>query len=502
MKSATNLLNQAVERMSTGYKVNHAKDNAAAYSIITNMDTKIGAYQVAEDNCAMGLDMLTTATESLDLIYDKLTRLRDLAEQASNGTYGEQSKKAINSEANALQKEIERLYNTAEYNGKKLLKSEAKTLEETLSEKYGANNGFVNKVTERDTTTMTSLQEEWDNEGYIQTGTYSVSSIEELKLLNDISDAFDSGIELVLTEDLDLTGLTNFSVEPYAAGALITIDGNGHVIKNLSGAIGLFGGDITFKIKNLGLKNIDINSSARDIGAFVNHSTGFVTIENCFVTGSIRGYDNVGGFVGFANLGVNIKDSYSSCLVAGTGNLGAVVGATNEDTVTVDNVSIYSSELGAVGLVNFYPGLDLSIFDTLVDYEKVSIADNLYSLQVGIASNSTSQIGFDLSISNFDLSELLALRVDSKDALTKLDEYILKVTSKQVELGSVSNRLDSALNEISTQYENLVSSRSTLRDADIAEVSSEYIQQQILQQASATLMATANQAPAIALQLI
>ena len=63
-------------------------------------------------------------------------------------------------------------------------------------------------------------------------------------------------------------------------------------------------------------------------------------------------------------------------------------------------------------------------------------------------------------------------------------------------------RLESALDEISTQYENLVSSRSTLRDADIAEVSSHYIQQQILQQASATLMATANQAPAIALQLI
>ena len=79
MKTSTLLLNQAIERMSTGFKVNHAKDNAAAYSIITDMDTKIGAYQVAEDNVAMGLDMLTTATDSLDLIYEKLTRLRDLA---------------------------------------------------------------------------------------------------------------------------------------------------------------------------------------------------------------------------------------------------------------------------------------------------------------------------------------------------------------------------------------------------------------------------------------
>ena len=75
-------------------------------------------------------------------------------------------------------------------------------------------------------------------------------------------------------------------------------------------------------------------------------------------------------------------------------------------------------------------------------------------------------------------------------------------SKKQVEFGAMQNRLESALDEISTQYENLVSSRSTLRDADIAEVSSEYIRQQILQQASATLMATANQSPSIALQLI
>ena len=76
------------------------------------------------------------------------------------------------------------------------------------------------------------------------------------------------------------------------------------------------------------------------------------------------------------------------------------------------------------------------------------------------------------------------------------------ITNKQTKLGATQNRLLSALDEISTQYDNLVSSRSTLIDADMAELSSTYIQQQILQQASATLMATVNQSPAIALQLI
>mgnify|MGYP003301847065 FL=1 len=76
------------------------------------------------------------------------------------------------------------------------------------------------------------------------------------------------------------------------------------------------------------------------------------------------------------------------------------------------------------------------------------------------------------------------------------------MSEKATQLGAIQNRLDSALESIEVNINNLTSSRSTIRDADIAEVSSQYIQQQILQQASATLMATANQAPAIALQLI
>ena len=76
------------------------------------------------------------------------------------------------------------------------------------------------------------------------------------------------------------------------------------------------------------------------------------------------------------------------------------------------------------------------------------------------------------------------------------------INAKEVEYGAAQNSLESALDEIAIQYENLVSSRSTIRDADIADVSSQYIQQQILQQASATLLATANQSPSIALQLI
>ena len=90
----------------------------------------------------------------------------------------------------------------------------------------------------------------------------------------------------------------------------------------------------------------------------------------------------------------------------------------------------------------------------------------------------------------------------TNDYLEKIDEILAQISDRQVHFGAVQNRLESVLEEIAIRYDNLASSRSTIRDADIAEVSSQYIQQQILQQAAATLMATANQSPSIALQLI
>ena len=117
MKSSTNKLNQAIERMTTGFKINHAKDNAANYAISTNMTTGIGSLEVAEDNASMGLDLINTASDNLSLIQDRVQRLRDLQEQANNGTYGAESLEAINAECNALVDEINRLYLGSEYNG-------------------------------------------------------------------------------------------------------------------------------------------------------------------------------------------------------------------------------------------------------------------------------------------------------------------------------------------------------------------------------------------------
>ena len=121
MSKSTDALNLAIERMTTGCKINHASDNAANYSISTNMTTQLNSYEVAQDNVASGMDLVNVASDSLSLISSHASRIRDLCIQARNGTYGKQSLKAIQSEVDARIAEIVRQYNTTEYNGISLL---------------------------------------------------------------------------------------------------------------------------------------------------------------------------------------------------------------------------------------------------------------------------------------------------------------------------------------------------------------------------------------------
>jgi flagellin len=117
LAKSTNQLNQAIERMTTGYKINHASDNAAGYSIARNWDAKLGSLDVAADNAATGADMLSTLEEHYALVSKHVQRVRDLTEQAANGTYGSQSKIAIESEIVARLKEIDRIAANCEFNG-------------------------------------------------------------------------------------------------------------------------------------------------------------------------------------------------------------------------------------------------------------------------------------------------------------------------------------------------------------------------------------------------
>ena len=289
LSSSTKSLNSAIERMTTGYKINHAADNAAGYSIAKNWEAQISSLDIAADNAAMGADMLSTLEDNYALISSHVQRVRDLTEQAANGTYGDQSKKAIESEIKARLEEINRIALNCEYNG--------------------------------------------------------------IKMMDGSSSSTAKAIQ-------------------------VGIDGNA------------------------GKSQISLAA-----------------------------------------------DLFASAQISSLFNI------TGEGAYTPSGGS--------------------------------SEADKLAQLAKDCAGTSTA-----------------ATPKKPTDMLGTLDRVISRISDRITTLGAAQNRIESAIESIGVQSENITSSLSTLRDADVATESSNYIKAQILQQASATLLATANQSPSIALNLL
>lgn len=580
LKTSTNGLNQAIERMTTGFKLNHAKDNAANFSISTSITTKLGAYNTAEENAMMGLDMVQTASSSLETISDKLSRMRALAVQAQNGTYGNDSIDAINSEANALAKEINRIISNTEYNGISLFKISAKVNTPTtqaldasqstsptdLVEKLKPNaDGFIKDVQKRDTTNMISVSTLADD-AKISSGTYKIETKEDLIKLSKIGSRENNiiGGEFVLANDIDMLGV-DFEEISYLGSedSTATFDGNGYRISNLN--TGLFE-TVYGDVKNLGLVNSNLNQEDNYLSPLSGKILG--NVSNCYSSGgSVSGgsyffgglvggvWGNVdscwsstnisgeaianGGLLGYATNEAHISNSFSTGTVINTIEdpdaqylASGLVGVFDADedhpaSFSIENcytTSAVYSESGGAGIIASNNGLDGNYFPVTVKnvyYDssanpKVPLffgdtslitssglvdisSGNQTRLQIGVNSDTSSMLDIN---TYFNVGAIEGLDMSSANSFNIIDDALKRLNTKQVEFGSVQNRLESVLESIGVSIDNLTSTQSTIRDADIANLSSEYIRNQILQQAAATLLATANQTPAIALQLL
>ena len=254
----------------------------------------------------------------------------------------------------------------------------------------------------------------------------------------------------------------------------------------------------------------DVYAEARGFGAgLVSHMNGQL-MKNCYSTGTVtRANVYTGSLVGYAS-GTTFENCYAlSNITGGTSGTAGAFCAGGSSLTAVN--SFYLNSFDTSGIAAFGQGGTVTNCQSYnggvpftADDLKPPVEDDkdyaeLY-FQVGTSSSESSRVSCSIAFSMNGLNSLR--KIEDKDNLERIDEMIRTVSAKQTEFGSTQNRLESALEEISVQYENLLSSRSTLRDADIAEESSAYIRNQILQQASATLLATANQTPSIALQLL
>ncbi len=523
LKKSTLDLNRALEQMTTGYRINSAKDDAAGYAVATKMDIDLSSYRVAQNNANLGLSLINTAESSLDIVTTHLQRIRDLAEQAANGTYGQDSIDAIQMEIDQRTEEINRIMATTEYNGIKLFEGNGTATNAITRLASGASARTVTGSFLKQVNQLT--EEEAIAQGY--TIIKTAADLDNIR--NDLNGKY------ILMNDIDLSGinwesiggLADTSVQPNPSDCFQgELNGNGYTINNLtvnnpSGYGGLFGVILNAEIKNLGLENVDING---EFAGGVAYATVDTSISNCYVTGSVSG-DMVGGFIGadvfIASYGGNssISDCYSSVNVTYSNMGGAFIGGIIQPTISISNCYYNSQTAGGLPAVGV-DGTTAGDANSKVHGVTTDELNNLLvppgygpnpgggtqgtgniTLQVGIDSSENSRITFDTALS-INLNVNVSTTANARNALDDIDAVLDMVTAKQTEFGAVQNRLESVIDSLDVSIENTTSSLSTIKDADIAKVSSDFIRAQILQQASATLLATANQSPSVALGLI
>ena len=338
LAQSTNGLSKAIERLTTGYKINHASDNAAGYSIAQDMTSKLSSYDVAADNISMGLDLLSVAQTTISQMQSRGERLMALWTQAQNGTYGPTSLSAINQEATAIMQEINRLYMNTEYNGIKLFDrnlnipdnmpkaGESGFIDETDIEDIQAGttsdikaqyNGCIEEAHHISDAEVNALTHVSDIDNFVSGETYAITSVDDLVKLASLVNAGknSTNVTFVMGADLDLSAYCaentdesgNGGWNPIGSSAKQfkgTFDGNGHKIEGLyikretSDYPGLFG----YTASGSTIENVGVEGDATGkayTGGLVGRANG--TVSNSYTTGNVTGQGtNTGGLVGEA----------------------------------------------------------------------------------------------------------------------------------------------------------------------------------------------------------
>ena len=197
-----NLLAKSLERLSSGLKINHAKDNPSGLAMAKRMNAQIEGLSVANQNAGDGISIIETADGAMSEMAEMLQRMNELAVKASNGTLSDEDRASVQAEISELKDEIERVSDTTEFNGQKLLNGEFEL------KGYVSGNLEV-KVSEysKDVATGTyTIQEIVIDEVTPGSGQYTVTNI-------DLGSEFPSGITTEMNEKLlNMKGANGFEM--------------------------------------------------------------------------------------------------------------------------------------------------------------------------------------------------------------------------------------------------------------------------------------------------
>lgn len=471
-------LDTSLQRLSTGFRINSAKDDAAGLQISNRLTSQINGLNVATRNANDGISLSQTAEGALQQSTGILQRMRDLALQSANGSNGATERAALQGEVSQLQQELNRIAETTSFGGRKLLDGTfgsqsfqvGANAYETISVSVGAADASrigVNRST---------------------LGVDPAASAADYAAATNTSQGFQS-------TSLTVTGKLGSATATYAAG-----------------------------------------SSARDVAAAINADS-----DTTGVTADARTVARLGNFssntsaatISFTLYGANTASDAGvsiSANVADFTDLSALADAINKETGTTgisakslgSEIELVSSKGDAIILDDFTNSLGGTADITAYDFDGSAANGAAATIPAGGAGRADGQLvvespdAFQLSGVNASLNASasffsslesvdeidISTETGAQSALGIINGAISNIDSQRAQLGAVQNRFENTISNLQNIAENASAARSRIRDTDFAAETSELTKNQILQQAGTSILAQANQLPQAVLSLL
>lgn len=478
LNGSQNSLQTSLARLSSGLRINSAKDDAAGLGIATRMSSQIQGLNQASRNANDGISLAQTGEGALASVADNLQRIRELAVQSANATNSDADRAALDAEVQQRLAEVDRVASQTSFNGRKLLDGTFGS----ATFQVGANVGETISIGLSGNMRATAI-------GQIAQGT-STAEVTVAALSG-------TGTIQVGTGDAITIGA---SVAGTAAGQSV---GSAYAKANAINAAGVSG--LTVTATNNVEFGIASATSAGGAGTYslkINGQDIFsaavvaapITAQQ--ITDAINSYQSTTGVTASlsgGNLRLSAADGRDIAIgqTYGGDTAGGVTAGTGGST-TVNGVTYRDGQIGAAVDASKNSAVATAVNGgtlTMTANENIIITGD--GDVMGFAAANTTIAKDTNTISTSNVKTVAA----ANNAIYRIDAALTAVTNLRSTFGSIQNRFDSVISNLATTSENLSASRSRIQDADFAAETANLTRSQILQQAGVAMLAQANSLP-------
>ena len=531
LKSNENTVAKNIQKLSSGYRINSAADDAAGLAVSEKMRKEINGLSQAEDNTKNGISLIQTAEGGLNETSAILQRMNTLAVEASNGTYKDSDRENLQMEVKSLETEIDRISTSTKFNEISLLDGSLSTggsVSSAAAFTVAGASVTLNQATQATDKTTNALY----TFGDAQTATYTINYKDATGAAKSVvlsATASQSTAKITVSDGSNILGSYAYTVtggttdamskDEIATALSKAINDDSNINGSFRAADGTAGdaGKLILTSNTAGSKGesvVDIQgptaaavASTGIISAAPTAGTDAYKSADFGAAGSYAAYDGTSTTAAKAVFTVNgQKFAFVKNGVTDTSALDPTVNLLtlhNAGDTQPDNTDVTAMS----NLINSKTGLKTTVSTTSINFiGGANVTGGALVFQVG-AENTEDQRA-TLSINNMNSANLglsvinISKQGDAQTAIDIISAASATVSTTRAQLGALQNELEHTSNNLSTMNENLSSAESTIRDVDMTDEYVQYSKNQILSQAANSMLAQANAQPQNVLSLL